>query len=58
MLIHEFDEAKLGDFRDPVWTLVEDLNGLLGCAPQTGAHGEYTVLAVAGPAAEALREQL
>ena len=57
-LIDEFDEAKIGDFRDPVWKLVEDLDGLLGCEAQTWARGEFTTLAVAGPAGEALREQL
>jgi hypothetical protein len=57
-LVREFDDAKAGDFRDPVWELVEDLDGLLGCAAQTWARGEYTTLAVAGPAGEALREQL
>jgi hypothetical protein len=57
-LVHEFHKTKPGDYRDPVWTLVEDLNSLLGCDAQTWARGEYTTPAVAGPAGEALREQL
>jgi hypothetical protein len=57
-LVREFDDAKVGAFRDPVWTLVEDLDHVLGSAAQMSARREYTVLAVAGPAGEALREQL
>jgi hypothetical protein len=53
-----FDDAKVGEFRDPAWELVEDLDGLLGCAAQTWRRGEYAVLAVTGPAGEAWREQL
>ena len=56
--IHEFDEAKMAisGIRSGRWSRTS--NGLLGCAAQTWARGEYTALAVAGPAGEALREQL
>ena len=57
-IVHQYDETKHGDFRDPAWTLVKDINGLLGCAPQTWARGEYTALGVAGPGGEAMRERL
>jgi hypothetical protein len=37
-----------GDYREPRWTPIEDIDGLVGCHVQTWPPGSYTARAVAG----------
>jgi hypothetical protein len=50
--------ANDGDFRDPHWTPVADIETTAGCEVTRWLSGEYTLATVAGDQGEQLRIQL
>ncbi len=47
-----------GDFRDPSWTEIDDIEQLLGCEVRIWPAGEYTARAVAGEQGQKLRDEI
>jgi hypothetical protein len=47
-----------GDFRDPSWTEIADIEQLLGCEVRIWPAGEYTARAVAGEQGQQLRDEI
>jgi hypothetical protein len=47
-----------GDFRDPRWERIDDIEELVGCEVATWEPGTYTARAVAGEDGERLRSEL
>lgn len=47
-----------GDFRDPRWEPIEDIQQLVGCEVQTWPEDQYTARSVAGEQGEQLRRRL
>lgn len=47
-----------GDFRDPSWTKVADIEQLLGCEVRLWPAGEYIARAVAGEQGQQLRDEI
>jgi len=47
-----------GDFRDPSWEKITDIEQLLGCEVKTWPEGAYTARAVAGDQGNQLRDEL
>jgi hypothetical protein len=46
---------KPGDFRDPQWSLIKDVEEFVGCEVKEWPRGEYTAANIAGPPGERLR---
>jgi hypothetical protein len=51
-------EPKEGTFRDPSWTQLDNVEGLIGCAVEIWPEGEYTAARLFGEQGEQLRAQL
>ncbi len=47
-----------GDFRDPSWTKIADIEQILGCEVRIWPAGEYTARAVAGEQGQQLRDEI
>jgi len=53
-----YGSTYVGDFREPTWHHLQDINHSLGTTPREWERGEYTAQSVYGPAGAELREQL
>ena len=51
-------DAKVGDFRDPAWRRINDIDVLLGCDVRSWPRGEYTASNLFGDEGRRLREDV